>query len=222
MENKSGLFNKIIEHCSIKSYLEIGLGLPFVDRHGNRPLILETFRQVKCDFKTGVDPHHEYSDKKYLEQNIYNESSDSFFERNNQKFGFIFVDGAHEHKQVKRDILNSLNCLDEGGVIAVHDIAPFAPKQIHLSANGTAYRAWMDLVTTRADLKFFTYFFNDHTESDAVGFIIRGKSRPVWLQYADQNDRSFNAFEKNKANILSVKNLGEIMKILEAKSDNHG
>ena len=82
----------------------------------------------------------------------------------------------------------------------------------------------MDLVTTRPDLNFFTYFFNDDFDSDAVGFIVRAKSKPVpqgtgptvWLQHVDQNDRSFIAFEKNKAAILSVKKLDEIMKILQA------
>ena len=224
MKNKPELFNKIIDHCSIKSYLEIGLGKPHPDRFGNYPLVLETFKEIKCDFKTGVDPHPEYGKEKYIPQNVYNEYSDTFFDYNDRNFGFIFIDGAHEHHQVKRDILNSLDCLEEGGIIAVHDVAPFAPEQIDPNANGTAYRAWMDLVTTRPDLNFFTYFFNDDFDSDAVGFIVRAKSKPVpqgtgptvWLQHVDQNDRSFMAFEKNKAAILSVKKLDEIMKILQA------
>ena len=50
-------------------------------------------------------------------------TSDEFFELNNEKFDFVFVDGL-EHDQVRRDVENALRCLNPGGYIALHDMLP--------------------------------------------------------------------------------------------------
>lgn len=51
-------------------------------------------------------------------------TSDSFFESikdSGMKFNFIYIDGAHEYSQVKRDIENALKYIAPGGTIAGHD-----------------------------------------------------------------------------------------------------
>ena len=37
-------------------------------------------------------------------------------------FDIIFVDGLHEKQQVKKDILNSIKFLKDGGTIICHDV----------------------------------------------------------------------------------------------------
>ena len=47
-----------------------------------------------------------------------------FFSQNNNKFDCIFIDGLHIYEQVKKDILNSIDCLSENGIIILHDCLP--------------------------------------------------------------------------------------------------
>ena len=51
-------------------------------------------------------------------------TSDEFFGTNIEKFDLIFIDGLHEYNQVKKDIKNSLNFLNNGGLILLHDCLP--------------------------------------------------------------------------------------------------
>jgi predicted O-methyltransferase YrrM len=51
-------------------------------------------------------------------------TSDAFFERSMVKFDVIFIDGLHEEHQVDRDIVNSLQHLNPGGIIVLHDCLP--------------------------------------------------------------------------------------------------
>jgi len=51
-------------------------------------------------------------------------TSDDFFKINKQKFDIIFIDGMHEFHFVYRDIINSLDILNENGVIVLHDCNP--------------------------------------------------------------------------------------------------
>ena len=51
-------------------------------------------------------------------------TSDEFFSQNKNKFDCIFIDGLHIYEQVKKDILNSIDCLNENGIIILHDCLP--------------------------------------------------------------------------------------------------
>ena len=51
-------------------------------------------------------------------------TSDEFFEQNKEKFDIVFIDGLHHSEQVYKDILNSLNILNEDGTIICHDMNP--------------------------------------------------------------------------------------------------
>jgi predicted O-methyltransferase YrrM len=51
-------------------------------------------------------------------------TSDDFFRINKDKFDVIFIDGLHTYQQVRKDIINSMKCLNPGGWIAMHDMLP--------------------------------------------------------------------------------------------------
>ena len=89
------------------SYLEIGVW------NG------ETFKYVNSTKKDGVDP------EQYCECNFvnYKMTSDEFFE-NKKKYDFIFIDGLHTAYQVTKDIKNSLEHLNDGGIIMLDDVFP--------------------------------------------------------------------------------------------------
>ena len=52
---------------------------------------------------------------------ILRETSDNFFLINKYKFDLIYIDGNHLYEFVRRDIDNSLNVLNENGIIVLDD-----------------------------------------------------------------------------------------------------
>ena len=101
--NRSEIIQDIIDLKNYKSYLEIGC-----DNDQN-------FNKIKIYKKFGVDP---------IRGGNIRKTSDDFFFQNKDSFDCIFIDGLHEYDQVKKDIINSLKYLNDGGVIFVHDCLP--------------------------------------------------------------------------------------------------
>ena len=96
----------IIEHFikknNYKSYLEIGCCKN------------EVFSKINIK-KVGVDPNS---------GGTVRLTSDDFFKTNEEKFDLVFIDGLHVYDQVKQDIINSLEVLNNNGVILIHDCLP--------------------------------------------------------------------------------------------------
>jgi len=81
------------------------------------------FDSVAVKNKIGVDP---------AEGGTHRMTSDEFFESNSQQFDVVFIDGLHEHQQVRRDAINSLRCIESDGWIAFHDFLPSSWKEHHV------------------------------------------------------------------------------------------
>lgn len=101
------------------SYLEIGVN------QGH------TFLPLSARVKVGVDPQFAFdidrASRSDPTSTFYSETSDSFFLRSflsETKFDVIFIDGLHTYDQTLRDLMNSLQCLNDGGVIIVDDVMP--------------------------------------------------------------------------------------------------
>jgi|TARA_B110000116_G_scaffold271200_1_gene291286 hypothetical protein len=60
-------------------------------------------------------------DISYNKVEIVRNTSDKFFLTNNSKFDLIYIDGNHLYDFVKKDLLNSLNCLNQNGIIILDD-----------------------------------------------------------------------------------------------------
>lgn len=120
-EFKSDIINAFIKARGYTSYLEIG-----VDRHIN-------FNLIECDLKESVDPREEA-------EPTYSLTSDDFFKKYKSKtYDFILIDGMHEGNQVYRDICNSLNHLNEGGMVLIHDCCP---ESEHVASYTMVEGAW--------------------------------------------------------------------------------
>ena len=139
------IINSIIEKFSFDSYLEIGVGNPD-----------NTFNHIKASIKHGVDPEV---------PTTYQVSSDEYFTKfvSDKKYDVIFIDGFHSAVQAYRDALNSMNHLNEGGFIIMHDCNP--PTKQHAVAyenykggawNGTVYQAFIQLKYERPEWSCFT------------------------------------------------------------------
>jgi hypothetical protein len=125
------LINAAIKEFGYKTYLEIGC---FKDT---------TFNRVVCDKKVGVDP--------VVGGNV-RMTSDDFFLQNKEKFDCVFIDGLHTYAQVRKDILNAVDCLADGGIILIDDCIPLKYEyqtipQTHLIWNGDVWKAIVELRT---------------------------------------------------------------------------
>ena len=94
---------KIIDKKNFNSYLEIGCYLN------------ETFSKVQIEKKIGVDP---------ISGGTVRQKSNDFFLNNKDFFDLIFIDGDHDYKQAIKDINNSIDFLNDNGIILVHDCLP--------------------------------------------------------------------------------------------------
>jgi len=101
--NRISLINKAINKFNNCNYLEIGC-----DKN-------ECFDSIATLNKIGVDPES---------GGTIRETSDEFFSNNKNIFDVIFVDGLHTFDQCRKDVINSLNCLNLNGYIFIHDLIP--------------------------------------------------------------------------------------------------
>ena len=97
------LINLLIEKKGYKKYAEIGCSTD------------ACFKAIATEDKIGIDP---------FMGGTHRMTSDEFFAENKDKFDVIFIDGLHQYEQVKNDMLNSVEALNDDGVIIVHDCLP--------------------------------------------------------------------------------------------------
>jgi hypothetical protein len=108
--DRSHILQNFINKNDYKSYLEIGVDSGWL------------FKKINIPLKESVDPAKgQYASAKPT----YKITSDEFFKTyKDKKYDIIFIDGLHESHQVDKDIKNSINVLNEGGKIVMHDCSP--------------------------------------------------------------------------------------------------
>ncbi len=185
------MINYFIKKNDYKSYLEIGC-----DKN-------QIFSQIDLNKKIGVDPYSGGNVRK---------SSDDFFKENTEKFDLIFIDGLHVYKQVKRDIINSINFLNNEGVILVHDCLPDtigkqAVPRYKMQWNGDVWKAIVDL-RQRDDLEIHTCFVDQ-----GIGIIKKENNSSTLKIDKKTQDLKFSDFYHNHNEYLRIINLDEFKKI---------
>ena len=127
------LIQHIINKYNYTTYLEIGC-----DKN-------QSFSKVIIDKKVGVDP---------ISGGTIRDTSDNFFNKNEEKFDIIFIDGLHHYEQVIKDVYNSLDILNDNGHILIHDclprtIAHQAIPRYRGSWNGDVWKSIVELRTKK-------------------------------------------------------------------------
>ena len=182
------IINKLIKDNKYKKYLEIG-----VNNAAN-------INQIKCKKITGVDPEPEV--QKYFPK-CHIVTSDTFFAVNDETYDIIFIDGLHHAEQVHNDILNALDCLNDGGTIVCHDMKPRSYEaqlvpRIQKVWNGDCWYAWIKLRTERNDLKMFVV-----DTDEGCGIITQGEQ--IKLKIVEEiNYKNLVINEKKWLNLISV------------------
>jgi len=101
--NRIATVNLLLARFKDPAYLEIGCASDSL------------FNSVPSIRKTGVDP---------ISGGNVRKTSDDFFQANKQRFDVVFIDGLHTYEQVRRDVINSIKAINDGGWIALHDMLP--------------------------------------------------------------------------------------------------
>ena len=169
------LINFLHKNNNFQSYLEIGCDEDLL------------FSKISIPNKIGVDP---------LFGGNIRKTSDQFFDTNQLNFDCVFIDGLHIYKQVKKDILNALKCLNDGGYILIHDCLPHslssqAVPRYKITWNGDVWKAIVDL-RQQNDLEIFTCLVD-------YGISIIQKKKNSGLLKIDKNigQLKFKDFYKN-------------------------
>ena len=112
------LIQNLVQLTNCKKYLELGVA------DGNNIYMIRD-NVDKC---VGVDVSDRLIDIDRIEYNIM--TTDNFFKNNIENFDIIFIDANHDWPYVRRDFENSLNVLNEFGIIILHDTDPMVPIMI--------------------------------------------------------------------------------------------
>ena len=187
------IVQNIIKKKNFKKYLEIGC---FDD---------ELFNYIKCEKKIGVDP---------VSGGTIRATSDQFFKVNKERFDCVFIDGLHEYQQVKKDIINSLQFLNEGGIILLHDCLPNnyyeqATPRCQWIWNGDVWKA---IVACRSlnDIDVYTCYADY-----GIGVILKRPNRNL-LDYfnKDYSKLKFEEYFHNNSKLMNIIEYEDLMEII--------
>jgi hypothetical protein len=184
--NRSEIIQNLIDKVQGKNYLEIGMG-PGLN-----------FSEIKCENKTCVDPNPTVPV-------TYKLTSDDFFLSNKEKFDVIFIDGLHWSEQVYKDIINSLNVLNDNGYIICHDMNPhsefiqrYPQPMVESEWTGDCWKAWVKLKSERTDLNMAV------VDTDyGCGVISKGKQKLIKINKELTWD-DLNENRKELLNLISI------------------
>ena len=194
------IINFLSEKFNSLNYLEIGVN------DGS------CIRQINISHKDGVDPFPGAEIGGCVVPEInYQMTSDEFFNSYvNRKYDIIFIDGLHHSDQVDKDIQNSLNFLEEGGFIILHDCNPptyevqVVPRQTGIW-NGDVWKSIVKLRCQRPDLEVSVI------DTDwGLGVVTRGQQN--LLPYTVEKCLDWVFFENNREEILNIVSVDEFYK----------
>jgi hypothetical protein len=185
---RTDIINSLIAKNNYKSYLEIGINVSTQPEWN--------WAGVNIPLKHGVDPNV---------PTTYSVTSDEFFEKHiPHNYDIIFVDGLHIFEQVYKDIINSLDHLNEGGIIIVHDCNPmqeiFQRRTRESDAwNGDVWKSIVKLRMERDDICIRTV-----DTDEGCGIISRGSQELIKPTCDPYDYSSLDANRKEFLNLISV------------------
>jgi hypothetical protein len=189
------LINRIVQINKFESYLEIGVFKG------------DTIRNVLVSRKDGVDPGFEGHMSEFVN---YRMTSDDFFKITPKelKYDIIFIDGLHHSCQVDKDINNSLDHLNFGGCILLHDCNPpneelqSVPRKTALW-NGDVWKSVVKLRCSDPNLDISV------VDTDwGIGIIRRG-SQVTYKKASMDACLQWSYFEKNREELLNMISVDE-------------
>lgn len=197
METRTDIINLFIEKYGYKKYLEIGV----FDTSSN-------FDKIIIENKVGVDPANVKGGVQY------NMTSDEFFKQNNENFDIIFIDGLHHSNQVYKDIINAINCLNDNGVIIMHDCNPTSQQMQMIPREsvdwtGDCWKAFVKFRRTHGE-NYEAFVINTDY---GVGVIKKTDDIRRTSKLNDQCDLTYYNLVDNRREWLNLKTVDEFTKM---------
>ena len=149
------IIQETIYRKKFKNYLEIGCDND------------QLFSKINIEKKVGIDP---------ISGGTIRDTSDNFFKKNIIKFDVVFIDGLHEYSQVKKDIENSLNNLNDNGIIFLHDCMPksYLHQAVPRAKGSWNGDVWKNIVEIRTRTELDTYVI---CADQGIGMILKRPNR---------------------------------------------
>jgi len=124
------LIQLLITKSRSRTYLEIGCykGKTFFKINAERKLAVDP--KFHLEFYLGLLKEILRSPKKVMTISYFRDTSDRFFTKRTRLLNkvspldIVFIDGLHTFKASLKDVINTLNYLNEHGVIVLHDCYP--------------------------------------------------------------------------------------------------
>lgn len=190
IQTRTQLLNHLVRSFGYQRYLEIGVRKA-----------ADNFAGIDVPVKHGVDPEASCT---------YRMTSDAFFTQVQPSlapatYDLVFIDGLHLAEQVERDVENALRCLAPNGSVVLHDVNPLSEAAQSESYtrgrtwNGTVWKAWAKLRSTREDLAMCVVDI-DH----GCGVIRPGRQHCYKLPVGTLSYQTLAAQRKPLLNLLSV------------------
>lgn len=118
-EGRSTIF--IAELKNTKSIMAVDTWKGSHEHKGNKISFIKVFKNFKKNIGCIKNINISYTKN----------TSDNFFKKNKNTYNLIYIDGLHKYSQVKRDFVNSFNCLDVNGIIICDDFTWFYYNNIY-------------------------------------------------------------------------------------------
>lgn len=188
MTHHSELLNFIAKKINAEKYLEVGIFNP-----------AHNFNLIDVPYKKSVDPDPNA-------KAIFLGTSDDFFASNTETFDLCWIDGLHHAEQVKKDIINAWDCLNENGIIVIHDSNPHSepltciPRGRQREWTGDVYKTICQIASPK-----FTVDFD-------YGCCVIKKSDK--LEWNDLNI-TWDYFNENRKELLNLVSVEEAKELIE-------
>lgn len=185
------LLNYIAEKIGAKHYLEIGV---FDVNHN--------FNKVKVRFKEGVDPS-------VRDSRVAQMPSDEFFSGYKiARYDLVLIDGLHHSDQARNDLVNAWQCLNENGVIVLHDTNPPTEKTTCVPRGNQ--REWCgDVYKVACEISNkFTVDF------DYGCTVLRKTEETIFIEM--NAVKTWEYFDKNRKELLNLVSIEQAINIIDS------
>lgn len=199
---RTEIIRTLLEKNGYKKYLEIGVNTPAQPGFN--------FTSIEAEVKHGVDP---------AVDTTFKMPSDEFFNSHvPMKYDLVFIDGLHIFDQAHRDIVNSLEWLNDNGTIVVHDTNPTTeitqrPERASNVWHGDVWKAILKLRMERSDISIYTI---DADEGCAI--ITKGHQELFKAPEGTVDVYTYEFFDKHRNEILNLISVKEFKKKMGIKS----
>ena len=142
-------------------------------------------------------------------------TSDEFFKNNKDQFDLIFIDGLHHYNQVKKDIINSVEVLKDGGIILMHDCLPRdyyyqAVPRCQYDWNGDTWKAFLEF-RSKQHIDGYCFYADQ-----GIGVFLKRKNRNILnVDIKDFSKFKFNDFAANYKHYLNLLEYEELIQSIQ-------